>query len=88
MELSILANIATVALFLGTIPSIRAVVKDRTALKGFSVIGSFSFFLGQLIFVIYFILVGDWVTVILLIPLATFWFLVFSYKVKEQINNK
>ena len=61
------------ALVIGTIPSIISALKNRKNLVAFSTIGSIGILIGQLIYLGYFMILQDYLTSILSIPLIIFW---------------
>ena len=83
MDINLLANIGMVCLFLGTLPSIFTLIKNRGKLDGFNLIGSFPMAIGEWVFLFYFYLRQDYVTVALLLPLAVYWILVIGLKMKD-----
>lgn len=80
MDVSILSNIATLSLFVGTLPSIVAIIKNRKCIDSFSAFGAIGILAGQLLFVTYFATIGDWITVLLMTPVTAFWTLVLFFK--------
>lgn len=73
MDISLIANLGMLALVIGTIPSIISALKNRKNLVAFSTIGSIGILIGQLIYLGYFMILQDYLTSILSIPLIIFW---------------
>lgn len=67
---------------------IRAAVKDRNVLKGFSVSGSFLAFLALLGFETAFLLLGNYVSFILGFAPLTFWFIVFVFTLRKLMRTR
>jgi hypothetical protein len=88
MDLNLLANIAMICLFLGTLPSIVTLIKNKNKLEGFSLLGSFPMMFGEVAFLAYFALIPDYVTVALLLPLAVYWMVVIGLKLKIINKNR
>ena len=84
MDLNIISNIGMLLLVIGTLPSIAIVIKNRKNLKGFSMIGSIGIAIGQAVYLFYFLLVGDYLTSALSVPLVVFWFAVIFFKSMEN----
>ncbi|MFA5366154.1 MAG: hypothetical protein WC325_13310 [Candidatus Bathyarchaeia archaeon] len=85
--LSWLSTLAMLALVIGTLPSMKAMHKNRHDLSAFSLLGASGIFVGQLMFVVYFGYVGDWLTTLLELPLCAFWLLVIIFKVFRSSND-
>ena len=84
MNTSLLASFAMLFLVIGTVPSILSLVKDRKGLSGFNTIGVLSILIGQLLYTIYFLLLQDYMTTLLTIPLVGYWGLVLIFLVKNK----
>ncbi len=91
MDTLALANLiidyASIVNFAALLLMLRAVIKNRNVLRGFSVVGSFLTFTSIVGFVLAYHLLGNvigfalgWVTV-------SFWFLVFIYSVKQKLKG-
>jgi hypothetical protein len=88
VEISLLSNIAVLALFAGTIPSISSLVKNRRCTDSFSTAGSLATIAGQILYLAYFAMVGDWITVALSLPLLAFWVAVLAFKWTKNAEAK
>jgi hypothetical protein len=80
VEISLLSNVAVLALFAGMIPSISSLVKNRRCMDSFSTVGSIATIAGQVLYLAYFAMVGDWITVALSLPMLAFWVAVLVFK--------
>ena len=87
MDVNVISNIAMSLLVLGTLPNIAAVIRDRKNLRGFNTLGSVGIFLGQSIYLAYFLLQGDYITSALDIPLMIFWLIVIIFKTNNWGNR-
>jgi len=65
----------------------RAVVKDRNVLKGFSVSGSFLAFLAMLGFETAFLLLGNYLSFLLGLIVLAFWLMVFIFSLRKLANK-
>jgi hypothetical protein len=92
MEIIELANflldIACIINFAALLWMLRAIIKNRNALRGYSVIGSFLTFVSLVFFEFAYHLVGNvigfafgWATV-------AFWFIAFVYTFKQKLNDR
>jgi energy-converting hydrogenase Eha subunit A len=63
----------------------RAIIKERKVLKGFSISGSFLTFVAILGFEIAYILLGNLISVGLGLVTLVFWFLVFIFNLRRWI---
>jgi hypothetical protein len=83
----LLLDIASIVNFIALLWLLRAVIKNRNVLRGFSIVGSFLTFLSIVGFELAYHLLGNvigfalgWVTV-------AFWFIVFVYSLKQKITG-
>lgn len=84
----ILSNFNMLMLVIGTLPSILAVIKNRTNLSAYSLLGSAGIFIGQLGYILYFYLIETPIATLLgLVPTA-FWAIVLGYKLKQYWKRK
>ena len=86
MDITLLSNFAMFMLFIGTLPSILSAYKSRKNLLAFSLTGSIALVIGQMGYLIYFILIGDYMTSILSTIPTAFWWLVIIYKIESLIK--
>jgi len=85
---NLLLDIALIINFVALLWMLRAVIKNRNTLRGYSVIGSFLTFVSLVFFELAYHLIGNiigftigWVTV-------AFWFIVFIYTLKQILKRK
>lgn len=88
MDINLLSNLAMLSLVIGTIPSMYAVINNRNALKGFSILGCLGILVGQVLYSTYFYLIRDYITCLLTFPLATFWSIVLIFKLRNRKCNR
>jgi hypothetical protein len=92
MEIIALANllldIACIVNFVALLWMLRAIIKNRNALRGYSVFGSFLTFVSLVFFEFAYHLVGNvigfafgWATV-------AFWFIAFIYTLKQKLQDR
>jgi hypothetical protein len=92
-EVDLVMNFANVVNLIAVLLLMRAIVKDRAVLKGFSVSGSFLTFIAILGFEFGFYLMGNFVSFGLGVVNLTFWLLSFVFtfrnfmRVKRSINS-
>jgi hypothetical protein len=86
ISLDLLSNLGMIALFIGTIPSIKTLIKERHNLKAFDIFGSIWIIIGQAIYTAYFMLLGNYITVLFSIPLVIFWVVALIYTIKTRVN--
>jgi hypothetical protein len=84
MDINLISNIGMLLLVIGTLPSIIVLLRNRNNLKGFSTIGSVGIASGQAVYLFYFLLLGDYVTSALCVPLVVFWLAVILFKLREK----
>ncbi len=82
---NLILDVASVVNFTALLWMLRAVIKNRNVLRGFSIVGSFLTFVSILGFELAYHLIGNvvgfwlgWATVI-------FWFLAFIYTLKQKM---
>ena len=90
MTMQILASLAMMSLVIGTLPSIRSAVKNRNNLSGFSKVGALVILFGQVLYTTYFLLLQDYLTTLLSVPLITYWvfIVIFSTKGENNLSHK
>ena len=81
-------NFANVINFIAVLLLMRAIIKDRNKLKGFSVSGSFLTFTAILGFVIGFYLMGNYFSFGLGLVNLVFWFMAFVFSFRNFIQNR
>ena len=85
---NLLLDIACIINFVALLWMLRAIIKNRNALRGYSVFGSFLTFVSLVFFEFAYHLVGNvigfafgWATV-------AFWFIAFVYTFKQKLNDR
>ncbi|MCL2477282.1 hypothetical protein [Candidatus Bathycorpusculum sp.] len=81
-------DIAGIINFIALLWMLRAVIKNRNYLRGFSIVGSFLTFISIVGFEIAYYLVGNTLAFILGWATVTFWFLAFVYGLKQKLSPK
>lgn len=80
-------NFASIVNFIGIILLLRTVIKNRNALRGYSVIGCFLTFLAICGFQIALLLMGNFFSFALGLTAAVFWFVAFVYSFRQTIKT-
>jgi hypothetical protein len=70
---------------LGTLPSIIAVIKNRSNLLAYSLWGSLAFFIGQLGYITFFALIGQYYATALGLVPTVFWAVVVAFKLRVNL---
>jgi hypothetical protein len=79
-------NFASVVNFLGLILLLRAVIKNRNVLRGFSAGGCFLTFLAICGFQIAYFLMDNMISFVLGLTTAVFWFVAFIYSLRQTMR--
>jgi hypothetical protein len=88
MELvDIALSFASAINFIALILLLRAILKDRNMLRGYSITGSFLTFISLCGFEVAYFLLGNWVSVILGLAGVLFWLLAFIYSLRIKIDK-
>jgi hypothetical protein len=80
-------DLASVINFVALLLMIRAVLKSRNALRGYSVLGSFLTFISIVGFEIAYYLLGNMVGFALGWATVTFWFIAFLFSLKQRLKR-
>jgi len=86
-SIDVALNFASIINFLGLILLLRAVIKNRNVLRGFSVSGCFLTFLAICGFQIAFFLMDNMISFMLGLAAAVFWFLAFIYSLRQVMRT-
>lgn len=85
---NLLLDVASIVNFIALLWMLRAIIKNRNVLRGYSTVGSFLTFISLVGFELAYHLLGNivgfafgWLTV-------AFWFLAFLYTLKQKIKTK
>lgn len=87
VDMILLANLGMLSLVIGTIPSIWSAIKNRNNLRGFSMLGAIGVMVGQSIYFVYFMLLNDYLTTMLSVPLLIYWAIVLIYTLKDYLKG-
>ena len=86
-SIDIALNFASIVNFAGLILLLRTVIKNRNALRGFSVSGCFLTFLAICGFQIALFLMDNMFSFALGLTAAVFWFVAFVYSLRQAIKT-
>ncbi len=85
---NLILDVASIINFIALIWMLRAIIKNRNVLRGYSVLGSFLTFVSLVGFELAYHLIGNtigfafgWVT-------AAFWFLAFVYALRQKMRDR
>jgi hypothetical protein len=81
-------NFANVVNLIAVLLLMRAVIKNRDFLKGFSVSGTFLTFVAILGFDVGFFLMGNYVSSALGLVTLAFWFMAFAFSLRDFFRSK
>ncbi len=80
-------NFANVVNLIAVLLLMRAIIKDRNVLRGFSVSGTFLTFVAILGFEIGFFLMGNFISFALGLVNLVFWFMAFVFVLRKLMNE-
>ena len=80
-------SLASIINFTALMLMLRAVVKNRKALRGYSVIGSFLTFVSITGFEVAYYLLGNLIGFILGWATVAFWFIAFLYSLRQKLRG-
>jgi len=83
----IVLSFASAINFVALILLLRAILKDRNMLRGYSVTGSFLTFISLCGFEVAYYLLGNWVSTILGLGGVLFWLLAFIYSLRIKLDK-
>ncbi len=86
-NVDIALNFASIVNFIALILLLRAVIRNRNFLRGFSVSGCFLTFVAICSFQIAYFLMGNMISFILGISAAVFWFVAFVYSLRQMMRT-
>jgi hypothetical protein len=84
----IIMNFANVVNLIAVLLLMRAVMKNRDVLKGFSVSGTFLTFVAILGFDVGFFLMGNYVSSVLGLVTLAFWFMAFAFSLRNFFRSR
>ena len=85
---NLILDIASIINFIALLWLLRAVLKNRNYLRGFSVVGSFLTFTSLVGFELAYHLLGNVVGFAFGWATAAFWFIAFVYALRQQLKDK
>jgi len=86
--INLLLDISGVINFIALLWMLRAIIKNRAYLRGFSIVGSFLTFVSIVGFQTAYYMLGNILGFTLGWATVTFWFLAFVYSLKQKLNSK
>ena len=84
---NIVLSIASVVNFAALLLMLRAVIKNRKVLRGYSILGSFLTFVSIVGFEIAYYLIGNIVGFALGWATVAFWFIAFLYSLRQRLKG-
>ena len=85
---NLILDVASAINFIALLWMLRAVIKDRKVLRGFSIVGSFLTFISIVGFELAYHLIGNVIGFLLGWVTVAFWFLVFVYSLKRKLQER
>lgn len=84
---NLILSFASVVNFIALLLMLRAVLKNRTVLRGYSIIGSFLTFTSIVGFEVAYYLLGNLIGFALGWATVAFWFIAFLYSLKQRLQG-
>ena len=84
---NVILDFASVINFIALLLMLRAVIKNRNVLRGYSIPGSFLTFVSIVGFEIAYFLLGNTIGFVLGWAIVTFWFIVFVYTLRQRLRR-
>lgn len=84
---NLILDVASIVNFIALLWLLRAVIKNRNVLRGFSVIGSFLTFVSIVGFELAYHLLGNIIAFIIGWAAVAFWFTVFVYTLRQKLKG-
>jgi apolipoprotein N-acyltransferase len=84
---NLLLDVASIINFVALLWMLRAIIKNRNYLRGFSVVGSFLTFISILGFELAYHLIGNVIGFMIGWGTVTFWFLAFVYTLRLKLKG-
>jgi hypothetical protein len=85
---NLLLDLASAVNFIALLWMLRAIIKNRNVLRGYSVVGSFLTFVSIVGFELAYHLLGNTIGFILGWFTVAFWFIAFVYSFKQKLKDK
>lgn len=83
-----LLDIACIINFIALLWMLRAIIRNRNALRGYSVVGSFLTFISLVLFEFAYHLVGNVIGFTVGWATVAFWFIAFVYTLKQKLETR
>lgn len=84
---NLVLDLASVVNFIALLLMLRAVIKSRNALRGYSILGSFLTFVSIVGFEIAYYLIGNVIGFALGWATVAFWFIAFLYSLRQRLKG-
>jgi hypothetical protein len=84
---NLVLSFASIVNFIALLLMLRAVIKNRKVLRGYSIIGSFLTFVSIVGFEVTYYLLGNVVGFALGWATVVFWFIVFAYGLRQRLKG-
>jgi hypothetical protein len=81
-------NFASIVNFIALILLLRAVIKNRNTLRGYSISGCFLTFVSICGFEVAYYLMGNIISFVLGFATVVFWFTAFVYSLRQKLSSK
>ena len=85
---NLLLDLASAVNFIALLWMLRAIIKNRNVLRGYSVVGSFLTFVSIVGFELAYHLLGNTIGFILGWFTVAFWFIAFVYSLKQKLKDR
>ena len=84
---NLVLDLASIINFVALLLMLRAVVKNRKVLRGYSIIGSFLTFVSIVGFEVAYYLIGNTIGFAFGWATVAFWFIAFVYSLRQRLNG-
>ncbi len=84
---NLLLDIGSIINFIALLWMLRAIIKNRNALRGYSIVGSFLVFISLVFFEFAYHLVGNLIGFMFGWATVAFWFIAFIYTLKQKLQG-
>lgn len=85
---NLLLDIACIVNFIALLWMLRAIIRNRNSLRGYSVVGSFLTFISLVLFEFAYHLVGNVIGFAVGWATVAFWFIAFVYTLKQKLETR
>lgn len=80
-------NLANFIFFIGSLPLIYSVIKDRKSLRGYSLYGTFLTSLALITIDVAYVMMGYWTSLALSLTTDVYWLFAFTFVIKERLHK-